>query len=120
VCEKFCVDFADSSVNDPFSWQWIFEGGNPAVSALQNPSNICYSLAGTYDVTLITETAAGSDTLVLPDYITFIPHHQLGNFSKWQRAYQYYRFILQWQFNTVDITGATNQVYTATQSVCTP
>jgi PKD repeat protein len=70
VCEKFCIDFFDSSTNNPTSWQWIFEGGNPPTSTDPNPSNICYDDAGVYDVTLITSNAAGNDTLVLTDFIT--------------------------------------------------
>ena len=41
------VDFTDQSTVDPLgppitNWAWSFEGGNPATSALQNPTNIDY------------------------------------------------------------------------------
>jgi hypothetical protein len=94
VRKNFCVNCSDSSVNDPFSWQWIFEGGNPAVSALQNPSNICYSLAGTYDVTLITETASGSDTLCCPTTSPFIHSPAPAISQNGNRAYLLPRFVL--------------------------
>jgi hypothetical protein len=74
VCEKFCVDFTDSSTNNPTAWQWFFPGGTPASSTLQHPTNICYAVPGIYDVTLVTTNAAGNDTLTLPAYITVNPY----------------------------------------------
>ncbi len=64
------VDFTDLSTNTPTSWQWTFEGGNPATSTFQNPTNITYNTAGTFDVTLTATNAYGSDTEVKTDYIT--------------------------------------------------
>jgi hypothetical protein len=57
VCEKFCIDFIDISTNNPVSWQWIFQGGDPGISFDQNPVNICFDNPGNYDVTLITTNA---------------------------------------------------------------
>jgi len=64
------VDFTDLSTNTPTSWAWTFEGGSPATSTTQNPSNIAYSTAGTYDVTLVATNAYGSDTEIKTNYIT--------------------------------------------------
>jgi len=117
ICEKFCIDFFDSSQNNPTSWLWEFPGGNPATSTDQNPMNICYNAPGVYDVTLITTNAGGSDTLTLSNYITvytnpFAPViSQTGNTLTSTIATSY-----QWQLNSVDIPGATNQSYTITQS----
>lgn len=68
------VDFRDNSYNysGSINRQWIFEGGNPATSTLQNP-NVTYSQAGKYDVTLIVSNSFGSDTLVMNDYIEVVP-----------------------------------------------
>jgi len=117
VCEKFCVDFFDSSANNPISWQWIFPGGSPSSSTDQNPSAICYTVPGTYDVTLITTNANGNDTLTLDNYITvyatppFPTIIQAGYLLTSSPASSY-----QWQFNSADIPGATNQSYTILQS----
>jgi hypothetical protein len=117
VCEKFCVDFFDLSINNPTSWQWLFPGGTPASSTAQNPTNICYTAPGIFDVTLITTNATGSDTVVLIDYITvydtppFPTITQSGNILTSSPATSY-----QWQFNSIDIAAATNQAYTATQT----
>jgi len=64
------IDFQDLSTGLPTSWQWIFEGGTPNTISVQNPNNITYAAIGTYDVTLIASNSFGSDTLVIPDYIT--------------------------------------------------
>lgn len=117
VCEKFCIDFFDSSANNPIAWQWSFPGGVPSSSTDQNPTSICYDDPGVYDVTLITTNASGNDTLTFPDYITvyatppFPTITQVGFTLTSSPANSY-----QWQLNAADIPGATNQAYTVTQS----
>lgn len=63
------VVYQDLSTNNPTSWVWEFEGGNPAISTVQNPS-VIYTTPGTYDVTLTVTNAAGQSTQTLSDYIT--------------------------------------------------
>jgi|GEM_PF-549336 len=63
------VQFTDLSTNEPTSWTWAFEGGEPGTSNNQNPS-VAYNAAGTYDVTLSVSNASGSDILTIADYIT--------------------------------------------------
>ncbi len=117
ICEKFCINFFDSSTNNPTSWQWQFPGGNPSSSTDQNPANICYATPGSYDVSLITTNANGNDTLTLFNYITvnatpaFPSITQVGYTLTSSLASSY-----QWELNTVDIPGATNQSYTILQS----
>jgi hypothetical protein len=117
VCEKFCVNFFDSSTNNPTAWLWLFPGGAPASFTGQNPSQICYQTPGVYDVTLITTNANGMDTLTLLNYIIVNPTPPFpivtlsGNTLTSTAASGY-----QWQFNSVDIPGATNQSYDVLQS----
>jgi PKD repeat protein len=117
VCEKFCIDFFDVSTNNPTSWQWEFAGGTPSSSTDENPSNICYDNPGTYDVVLITTNAFGTDTLTLTNFITIYPTPafplitQDDTLLTSSTAANY-----QWQFNGIDIPGATNQSYIVTQT----
>ncbi|HYV94319.1 MAG TPA: kelch repeat-containing protein [Chitinophagales bacterium] len=117
LCEKFCISYFDSSSNNPTSWQWIFPGGNPSSSTDQNPTNICYDVPGSYDVTLIATGANGNDTLTLTNYIVVYPTPpfptitQAGYTLTSSPANSY-----QWQFNSGDIPGATNQSYTVLQT----
>ncbi|MDY0217313.1 MAG: PKD domain-containing protein, partial [Bacteroidales bacterium] len=64
------VNFTDLSTNTPTSWAWTFEGGTPASSTSQNPSNIIYNTPGVYNVTLVATNAFGSDTELKTGYIT--------------------------------------------------
>lgn len=63
------VSFKDKSIGLITNWKWIFEGGNPNISNLQNPFNITYSTPGIYDVTLIVSNGIYTDSLVKEDYI---------------------------------------------------
>jgi PKD repeat protein len=113
VCQKFCVNYFDSTSNNAVSWQWLFPGGSPSTSTLQNPTNICYDVPGLYDVTLITTGPNGSDTLTKDDYITvystppFPTVTQNGYTLTSSPANSY-----QWQLNSIEIPGATDQSYT--------
>lgn len=117
VCQKFCLSFFDQSINNPTEWQWFFEGGIPSSSTDQNPSNICYNLPGTFDVMLVTTNAFGKDTLLMPDYITVNPTPLFPSIT--QNGYVLTSspsFTYQWQLNSADISGATNQSYTVVQT----
>ncbi|MCY7410920.1 MAG: T9SS type A sorting domain-containing protein, partial [Chitinophagales bacterium] len=116
-CQKFCVNYFDLTLNS-VEWHWTFEGGSPSTSLLQNPTQICYNTPGVYDVTLITKDALGnSDTIALLNFMTVnatppLPTiTQVGYVLTCSLSSSY-----QWQFNSVDIPGATQQSYTATQT----
>lgn len=66
------ISFTDLSANTPTSWDWTFNGGTPAVSPDQNPSNIVYDTPGTYDVTLEVSNSYGSDIETKTAYITVV------------------------------------------------
>jgi len=63
ICAGDCVDFTDQTTNSPTSWSWDFTPNQPNSSTDQNPSNICYTVPGTYQVTLIASNSNGSDTV---------------------------------------------------------
>jgi len=63
------IQFTDLTSNNPTSWAWMFPGGTPSSSSLQNPE-IKYEEAGTFDVTLIVQNEFGSDTKTIEGYIT--------------------------------------------------
>ena len=63
----------DQSSFSPTSWSWAIPGSNTPVSTQQNPSNISYTTAGIYPVTLTAFNSQGNDTLVKTCYITVTP-----------------------------------------------
>lgn len=67
------VNFTDLSTGTPTSWTWSFPGGTPSSSNIQNPTNIVYSNAGTYDVTLTAAAGVDSDTKTITGYIVVNP-----------------------------------------------
>ncbi|MCK4406281.1 MAG: lamin tail domain-containing protein [Bacteroidales bacterium] len=75
------IDFTDLSTGDPDTWEWIFEGGTPNTSFVQNPDGILYNEVGVYDVTLTVTNLFGTSSLIKTDYIEVGPIgiHETGN-----------------------------------------
>ncbi|MEM9548083.1 MAG: PKD domain-containing protein [Bacteroidota bacterium] len=67
-CATFVIDFQNTSTNNPDSFEWVFEGGDPVTSTEENPS-VTYTSAGEFDVTLTVTNANGSNTINMPDYV---------------------------------------------------
>ncbi|HNQ59193.1 MAG TPA: T9SS type A sorting domain-containing protein [Bacteroidales bacterium] len=63
------VHFKDISSGIPSSWQWTFEGGQPATSTIQNPV-ITYNNPGSFKVKLIVSNSLGIDSIEFQNYIT--------------------------------------------------
>jgi len=75
------VTFTDASIGTGItSWNWTFEGGNPATFSGQTPSVITYPAAGTYDVTLVISDGTNSFTETKADLITV---QAAGGSSAW-------------------------------------
>jgi PKD repeat protein len=69
IPQGWSVSYEDLSEGYPTSWYWIFEGGTPNSSTVQNPQNITYSTPGIFDVRLIVNNGISSDTLFKDNYI---------------------------------------------------
>ena len=63
------IQFTDLTLNNPSTWAWMFPGGTPASSSLQNPE-IKYEESGIFDVTLVVQNEFGSDSKTFDAYIT--------------------------------------------------
>jgi PKD repeat protein len=68
ICEGDDVTFSDESLGNVVSWEWEFEGGNPATSNEQNPV-VNYPASGIYDVTLTVSDGTNSSSINKTDYI---------------------------------------------------
>jgi PKD repeat protein len=116
-CNLNCVDFFDSTSNNPVSWQWSFPGALTTTSAVQNPTGICYTTPGIYDVTLIVSNGFFSDTITQQVTIstiaaTSIAISQNGNQLTCNPPISTY----EWSLNSSVIPGATSQTITITQT----
>ncbi len=74
------ISMEDLSLNAPTTWQWSFPGATTTSSNLQNPQ-VSYGSMGTYDVQLIVSNTHGSDTLLIPDYISVVNMFNLCDVS---------------------------------------
>jgi len=63
------ANMTDLSTGGPETWAWVFEGGTPSSSDLQEPPPVFYNEAGTYEVSLSVTNANGSSTETKTDYI---------------------------------------------------
>ncbi len=68
INEGESVHFRDLSTGNVMTWNWTFEGGEPATSAEQNPV-VTYNLAGSYAVTLTVSDGAATDTKTRTAYV---------------------------------------------------
>ena len=79
ICEGGEIDFSDMSSEVPTEWSWDIQGGNPSSSSSQNPQNIEFNSAGTYQVTLTATNAFGSDSHTETIEIFDLPSVGLSN-----------------------------------------
>ncbi len=68
ICEGGTANFTDESEGAIISWNWTFEGGNPATSTDPNPS-VTYDAAGTYYVELTVTDGLETLSTLMEDYI---------------------------------------------------
>lgn len=68
VCVNDSVQFNDVSLGTPTTWAWVFPGGSPASSSLQNPK-VKYTFSGSYAVTLTVTNGNGADVKTVLSYI---------------------------------------------------
>lgn len=73
ITQGTSVNFTDQSTNNPTSWLWTFNGGNPSSSTVQHPGGIQYLVPGSYDVTLVASNSEGSNSVTKFGYITVNP-----------------------------------------------
>lgn len=74
------VNFTDSTMNLPTSWEWDFKNIGVIDSTLQNPTYV-YNDPGTYSVKLTAGNVTGSITLIMTDYITVTIPAPVANFT---------------------------------------
>lgn len=69
ICSGSCISFTDNSTGSPNNWQWSFVGADITSSSTQNPTSICYSNNGLFDVELTVDNGCGPQTLTLTNAI---------------------------------------------------
>lgn len=116
-CDGSCINFTDLSTGNPDSWLWIFQGSTTAFSTQQNPGNICYTVPGSYPVTLIAGNASGTDTMTVntitvyasPAAPTVVASGDTLTATQGYSGYTWFR-------DSVIIAGADSYIYVSMQS----
>lgn len=68
VAKGETVDFTNTSYGQNIVfYEWIFEGGTPAISSEENPKNIRYDETGTFDVQLTIANSEGDTSVLLKE-----------------------------------------------------
>ncbi len=67
------VSFTNSSSGNTTSWSWTFQGGTPSHSTLKNPSNIKYTKAGSFKVSLTISDGTKTNTETKTNFILVYP-----------------------------------------------
>lgn len=82
------VKFTNTTEGQGLTYNWTFDGGNPAYFEGKTPSNIIFSTPGTHEVKLTVSN--GYETLSKTDYVT-VKEGVLADFD-WQTANEDYDY----------------------------
>jgi|GEM_PF-1171804 len=69
LCVGDCIDYTDQSTGTVQSYIWTFQGGTPVNSSSQNPTNVCYNVAGAFNTTLTVTNGACTNSNTHVGYI---------------------------------------------------
>jgi PKD repeat protein len=69
LCVGDCIDYTDLSAGTVQSYVWTFQGGTPLNSSSQNPSGVCYNVAGAFNTTLTVMNGACTNSNTHVGYI---------------------------------------------------
>lgn len=72
ILEGESIDFYNYTENNPVSYSWSFPGGTPSSSTDAEPTGITYNTAGTYNVSLSSTNANGTNSVTKNGYITVV------------------------------------------------
>ena len=67
-CPGLTVQFNNQSFGGGAEYSWLFPGGNPSSSTLEEPV-VTYAELGQYNVQLIANNQFGADTIILANYV---------------------------------------------------
>ncbi len=69
LCVGDCINYTDLSTGIIQTYVWTFQGGTPLNSSDQNPTNICYNVAGFFNTTLTVSNGACTNSNTHVGYI---------------------------------------------------
>lgn len=116
ICPGSCVNFTNYSTNAT-SYYWSFPGGTPSSSTATNPSGICFSAPGTYNISLTATNAGSSVTLTRASLITVYVPVPVTLVQTGDTIFATPGFILyEWFYNGVPVTSGQQPWFVPTQN----
>ncbi len=121
ICVGDCIDFVELCEGNITSYEWLFEGGQPATLFGPNVS-ACYNTPGSFSVTLIVESECGSQSIETINYITVVDDSapliiggEDGTYCEGESVILSTTAIgdVQWLLNNQIIPGANSNSYSA-------
>jgi len=85
ICAGDSVTFADLSFHNVVSRNWVFSGGSPGNSSLENPV-VSYNNPGIYQVSLTVSDGVNSIAEIKNDYIVVLP--SAGELIPYQEGFE--------------------------------
>ena len=95
----------DNTSRNATSYQWTFQGGNPATSTEKNPT-VNYATSGNFTVTLVATSSVGSSTETKTNYI------KVGNGIDYAVNLGADKVVCQGESVTLDAGNIANATYT--------
>ncbi len=62
LCQGDCIDLVDQSTNGPTAWLWTLTGPMQQNYTVKDPGQLCFTIAGTYELKLVVTNEYGSDS----------------------------------------------------------
>lgn len=101
--EQGIIQFNDRSSGQVERWEWVFEGGTPSTSTLQNPI-VRYNEPGKYKVELRVFQEDKEDVLSQTDFVTVLPRNT-ENIPWWNETVFYEIFVRSFKDSDGDGIG---------------
>lgn len=85
ICVNQTVKFSDFSYYGQNGWSWVFPGGAPFTSSVQNPE-VTYYTPGLYDVSLTTTDGSTTKTKAASNYVLVVSDQ--GNYLPFTEGFE--------------------------------
>lgn len=78
ICKNACITITDTSKN-AVSLKWSFQNGTPATFNGNNPTQVCFTTAGSKRIKLVVSNSLNSDSIEKTVYVHPLPKANAGN-----------------------------------------
>lgn len=77
ICATKCITISNNSTSAT-KWDWSFDDGSPNSASVQNPSQVCFTTAGSKRIKLVVSNSINSDSIEKTIYVHPKPKANAG------------------------------------------